>query len=95
MTDYHIPEYVTCPANSTQSERRAKVAGHGTVEKCPKCSRKEPNGIPYFLIEPGNIWPNIVFECGRLGCGAFWALGGSPPQGATIYDEQSAQRSPV
>lgn len=93
MSDYHIPEFVTCPANSGQPTRRAKVAGHGTVEKCPHCSRIGP--IPFFLIEPGNIWPNIVFECGRNGCGAFWALGGAPPPNAIIYDEQPGHRPPV
>ena len=88
MTEYQIPKAVTTPATSVQPIRRALVAGHGTVTKCPNCKREQASGIPYFLLEPGNIWPNIVFECGMSGCGAFWALIGTPPQGATIYDEQ-------
>ncbi len=95
MNDYQIPDAITCPATDKQPMRRALVAGHGIVHQCPNCDRKSSEGIPYFLIEPGNIWTNIVFECGMSGCGAFWALVGSPPQGATVYDEQPAHRPPV
>lgn len=83
-----IPKMVTCPDNGKQPVRRAKVAGHGMADECPNCKRHDPEGIPFFLIEPGNIWPNIVFECGMEGCGAYWALVGAPPQNAIIYDEQ-------
>ena len=80
-----IPDAVTCPAANGQPQRRAKVAGYGIADECPNC--KPDTGIPYFLLEPGNMWPNIVFECGMSGCGAFWALVGAPPQDAIIYDE--------
>ena len=90
-----IPEYVTCPSTKDQPIRRAKVAGHGVVSKCPNENCGKVGSIPYFLIEPGNIWPNIVFECGMDGCGAYWALTGAPPQGAIVYDEQPGHRPPV
>ena len=84
-----IPDSVTCPSRiKGQPTRRAKVAGHGTVDECPNCKRTDADGILFFLIHPGNQWPNIVFECGLKGCGAFWALVGAPPANATIYDEQ-------
>ncbi len=85
-----IPSFVIAPATESQPERRCEVAGHGTLKKCPNpnCNRYDENGMLYLLLEPGNMWPNFVIECGSTpGCGAYWAMIGAPPQGATVYDE--------
>jgi len=92
-----IPTEVTAPAHSGQPQRVCKVAGHGFIKRClnPKCQRRDPEGMLTLLLEPGNIWPNIVVECGLgRGCGAFWGMVGAPPQGVTLYDEDSAYHPP-
>ena len=92
-----LPTEVIAPATADQPQRVCKVAGHGYMNQCinPKCERHDPEGMLFLLLEPGNVWPNIVVECGMgRGCGAFWALVGEPPINAIVYDEQSSYQQP-